>query len=257
LRTKKTTIPAELVTISTTLRAFPLVPCTVCFGQRTIKLMPVCGSKMALCEHIRRGCHACKTHFNKYSWWARQNDSSRWFYFCNLPPFTIPDFMFMGPGAWETLSKPSGMWEILLEAQTTLEMGGAALRIWRRIKLVKAIVLTLVVSLIVGKPLNVLHYFILFNLWSERCRLHFDGLNIMSLTTLKQTSFLKVDMATWHSGRKHRLRRDACKQTWMETEIKFWWWSKGIFWHWLIPKINGPWTISWRKTLTSCSQIEV
>jgi len=199
LRTKKTTISAELVTISTTLRAFPLVPCTVCFGQRTIKLMPVCGSKMALCEHICRGCHACKRH----SWWARQNDSSRWFYFCNLPPFTIPDFMFMGPGAWETLSKPSGMWEILLEAQSTLEMGGAALRIWRRIKLVKAIVLTLVVSLIVGKPLNVLHYFILFNLWSERCRLqrcrlHFDGLNIMSLRTLKQTSFLKVDMAQTH-----------------------------------------------------------
>jgi hypothetical protein len=48
LRTKKTTISAELVTISTTPRAFPLVPCTVlCFGQRTIKLMPVCGSKMA------------------------------------------------------------------------------------------------------------------------------------------------------------------------------------------------------------------
>jgi hypothetical protein len=58
--------------------------------------------------------------------------------------------MFMGPGDWETLSKPSGMWEILLEAQSTLEMGGAALRIWRRIKLLKALVLTLVVSPILG-----------------------------------------------------------------------------------------------------------
>lgn len=50
-----------------------------------------------------------------------------------------------------------------------------------------------------------------------------------SLRTLKQTSFLKVDMATWHSGRKHRLHRDASKQTRMETEIKFQWWKQGHF----------------------------
>jgi len=49
LHTKKTTISAELVTISTTPGAFPLVPCTVCFGQRTFKLMPVCGSQRMSC----------------------------------------------------------------------------------------------------------------------------------------------------------------------------------------------------------------
>jgi hypothetical protein len=148
------------------------------------------------------------------------------------------------------------MWETFLEAQSTLETGGAALRIWRRIKLFKAIVLTLVVSH-TGNLSMFCIYFILFNLWSERCRVHFDGLNIMRLRTLKQTSFLKVDMATWHSGQKHRLHRDASKQTRMETEIKFEWWSKGIFWHWSIVKINRPWAISWRKTLSSCSQIKV
>jgi hypothetical protein len=30
----------------------------------------------------------------------------------------------------------------------------------------------------IRQPLNVLHHSILFNLWSERCRLHFDGLKI-------------------------------------------------------------------------------
>jgi hypothetical protein len=49
------------------------------------------------------------------------------------------------------------------------------------------------------------------------------------LRTLKQTSFLKVDMATWHSGQKHRLHRDVSKQTRMETEIKFRWWKQGHF----------------------------
>jgi hypothetical protein len=47
LCTKKTTISAELVTIGTTPGAFPLVSCTVCFGQKTFKLMRICGSKIA------------------------------------------------------------------------------------------------------------------------------------------------------------------------------------------------------------------
>jgi hypothetical protein len=57
--------------------------------------------------------------------------------------------------------------KILLEAQSTLEMGGAALRIWRRIKLFKAIVLlTLMVSLILGNlsMLCIISFYSIFGL---------------------------------------------------------------------------------------------
>ncbi len=90
----------------------------------------------------------------------------------------------------------------------------------------KAIVLTLVVSLILGNLsmfCNISFYSIFglkdvdYILMASISKYGF------SLRTLKQTSFLKVDMATWHSGQKHRLHRDASKQTRMETEIKFQW----------------------------------
>ncbi len=90
----------------------------------------------------------------------------------------------------------------------------------------KAIVLTLVVSLILGNlsMFCIISFYSIFGLkdvdnilMASRSKYGF------SLRTLKQTLFLKVDMATWHSGRKHRLHRDASKQTQMETEIKFQW----------------------------------
>jgi hypothetical protein len=105
-------------------------------------------------------------------------------------------------------------------------MGGAALRIWRRIKVFKAIVLTLVVSLILGNLSMFCHvsFYSIFGLKDVDYILMASISKYgFSLRTLKQTSFLKVDMATWHSGRKHRLHRDASKQTRMETEIKFQW----------------------------------
>jgi hypothetical protein len=59
------------------------------------------------------------------------------------------------------------------------------------------------------QPLDILRSFILFQLWSERCRRHFgDQYSFKKVLTQAWVATVEVGMATWKAIRSHRPTKD-------------------------------------------------
>ncbi len=90
------------------------------------------------------------------------------------------------------------------------------------------------------QPLNILRTFILYYLWSERCRKHFD--DCYSLNKVLQQAWVatvEVGMATWKAIRAPRPNKDLEIQDRIELAFKNEWLHLNIFG-------NDNTTIRWR-----------
>jgi hypothetical protein len=92
--------------------------------------------------------------------------------------------------------------------------------------------------------LDILRSFLLYYLWSERCRRHFSdqySLNKVLLQALVAT--VEVGMATWKAIRSHRPTKDPDIQTGIELAFRKEWFHSNILgkdyatigWHFLPP----------------------
>jgi hypothetical protein len=90
------------------------------------------------------------------------------------------------------------------------------------------------------QPLDILRSFLLYYLWSERCRRHFDGLYSLKRVLLQAwEATMKVGMATWKAIRSSSQNRIQDNQNSIEQAFKVEWLHGHIFG-------EGEAAISWR-----------
>ncbi len=94
------------------------------------------------------------------------------------------------------------------------------------------------------QPLDILRNFIVYRLWTERCRKHFDDKYSLKATlTQAWVVTVEVDMASWKAIRSHRLTKDQDTQTNIEFIFRKEWLHISIMgtdnatirWHFLPP----------------------
>ncbi len=94
------------------------------------------------------------------------------------------------------------------------------------------------------QPLDILRSFILFQLWSERCRRHFDDqYSLKKVLTQAWVATVEVGMATWKAIRSHRITKDPKIQSSIELTFRNEWLHMNILgmdnatirWHFLPP----------------------
>jgi len=94
------------------------------------------------------------------------------------------------------------------------------------------------------QPLDIFRSLILYNLWTERCRKHFDDRYSMHNVLLQAwVVTVEVGMATWKAIRSHRPTRDPDYQSSIELAFRKEWLHLNIFgtnnatirWHYLPP----------------------
>jgi len=94
------------------------------------------------------------------------------------------------------------------------------------------------------QPLNILRSLILYYLWSERCRKHFDDhYSLKQVLTQAWVATVEVGMATWKAIRAHRTNKDPVIQSSIELAFRQEWLHLNIFekdgatmrWHFLPP----------------------
>ncbi len=92
--------------------------------------------------------------------------------------------------------------------------------------------------------LDILRSLILYNLWLERCRKHFDDHYSLPKVLLQAwTTTVEIGMATWKAIRSHRPTKDPDTQTSIEQTFRKEWLHLDIFrtdnstirWHYLPP----------------------
>ncbi len=94
------------------------------------------------------------------------------------------------------------------------------------------------------QPLDILRSLIVYMLWTERCRKHFD--NKYSLTVVLTQAWVatvEVGMASWKAIRSQRTNQDPDKQASIESKFKKEWLHRNIMgtdnatirWHFLPP----------------------
>jgi hypothetical protein len=94
------------------------------------------------------------------------------------------------------------------------------------------------------QPLDILRTFILYHLWTERCRKHFDGQYSLQKVLLQAwVATIEVGMATWKAIRSHRPAKDSDIQFSIELTFRKEWLHLNILgtdnatirWHFLPP----------------------
>jgi hypothetical protein len=94
------------------------------------------------------------------------------------------------------------------------------------------------------QPLDILRSFILYHLWSERCRKHFgEHYSLKKVFTQAWVATVEVSMATWKTIRSHRPTKDHVIQTSIELDFRKEWLHMNILrkdnatigWHFLPP----------------------
>jgi len=84
------------------------------------------------------------------------------------------------------------------------------------------------------QPLDILRSLMLYYLWSERCRRHFDGHYSLKHVLLQAwVATVVVGMATWKAIRSHRPTKDPDIQSSIELAFTKEWYT--IRWHFLPP----------------------
>jgi hypothetical protein len=94
------------------------------------------------------------------------------------------------------------------------------------------------------QPLDIFRSLILYHLWTERCRMHFDDCHSLPKVLLQAwVVTVEVGMATWKAIRSHRPARDPDIQLRIELSFRKEWLHLNIFgtdnaiirWHYLPP----------------------
>jgi hypothetical protein len=94
------------------------------------------------------------------------------------------------------------------------------------------------------QPLDILRSFIVYRLWTERCRKHFDDKYSLKATlTQAWVATVEVGMASWKAIRSQRLTKDQDTQTSIEFIFRKEWLHRSIMgtdnatiqWHFLPP----------------------
>jgi hypothetical protein len=94
------------------------------------------------------------------------------------------------------------------------------------------------------QPFDILRNFILYHLWSERCRKHFgDHYSLKKVLTQAWVATVEVGMATWKAIRSHQPTKDPVVQDSIERDFKKEWLHLSILgkdnatikWHFLPP----------------------
>ncbi len=94
------------------------------------------------------------------------------------------------------------------------------------------------------QPLDILHSFILYHLWTKRCRKHFDDkYSLNAILTQAWVAIVEVGMASWKAIRPHRPTKDPNIQTSIESDFRKEWLHMNILgtdqatirWHFLPP----------------------
>jgi hypothetical protein len=79
------------------------------------------------------------------------------------------------------------------------------------------------------QPLDILRSLIVYALWSERCRMHFDSkYSLASVLTRAWVAIVEVGMASWKAIRSQRANPDLDKQSSIETQFRKEWLHRGI-----------------------------
>jgi hypothetical protein len=80
-----------------------------------------------------------------------------------------------------------------------------------------------------GQPLDILRSLIIYRLWTERCRKHFE--NKHSLTTILTQAWVatvEIGMASWKAIRSQRPTKDPDTQDRIEAEFRKKWLHRSI-----------------------------
>jgi hypothetical protein len=94
------------------------------------------------------------------------------------------------------------------------------------------------------QPLDILRSFILYHLWSERCRRHFGKqYSLKKVLTQAWVATVEVGMTSWKAIRSHRPTKDHVIQTSIEIDFRKEWLHMNILgkdhatikWHFLPP----------------------
>jgi hypothetical protein len=94
------------------------------------------------------------------------------------------------------------------------------------------------------QALDILRSFIVYRLWTERCRKHFDdNYSLNAVLTHAWVATVEVGMATWKAIRSHRPTKDPDIQASIELDFRKEWLHKNILgtddatirWHFLPP----------------------
>jgi hypothetical protein len=94
------------------------------------------------------------------------------------------------------------------------------------------------------QPLDIFRSFILYHLWSERCRKHFGKqYSLKKVLTQAWVATVEVGMASWKAIRSHRPTKDPVIQTSIELDFRKEWLHMNflgkdnatIGWHFLPP----------------------
>ncbi len=89
---------------------------------------------------------------------------------------------------------------------------------------------TQAVSLTPRQPLDILRSFLLYYLWSERCRKHFDGLHSLKRVLLQAwEATTEVGMATWRAIRSSSCTRNQDRHDCIEQAFRAEWLHGHIF----------------------------
>jgi hypothetical protein len=71
------------------------------------------------------------------------------------------------------------------------------------------------------QPLDILRSFILYHIWTERCKRHFgDQHSVKSILTQAWVATVEVGMATWKAIKSHRDTKDLSTQTSIELNFR-------------------------------------
>ncbi len=94
------------------------------------------------------------------------------------------------------------------------------------------------------QPLDILRSFILYHIWTRRCKRHFgDQHSVKSLLTQAWVATVEVGMATWKAIKSHNATKDPSIQSRIELEFRKEWLHRSILgmdsatirWHFLPP----------------------
>ncbi len=94
------------------------------------------------------------------------------------------------------------------------------------------------------QALNILHSFIVYHLWTERCRKHFDdNYSLKTVLTQAWVATVEVGMASWKAIRSHRPTKDLDIQARIKLDFRNEWLHMNILgtdnatirWHFLPP----------------------
>jgi len=89
------------------------------------------------------------------------------------------------------------------------------------------------------QPLDILRSFILYHIWTERCKRHFgDHHSVKSILTQAWVATIEVGMATWKAIKSQRDTKDPSTQTSIKLNFRKNG-SIGVFWAWTVPPFGG------------------